>query len=152
MSLSRRIPLLLFLLFGLSCVGSCVNLKIMLLDSSSGHGLHNKLVCIWFPSDESQGPVIVEARECHRTDSTGMVEFRLPVPVPPSVHIALASNGLSPCFSPDSFEIASAMKGGTVAKNTCGDVSTDLIEDGEVVIFGHQMSLWESMKARSDEF
>jgi hypothetical protein len=152
MSLSKRIPLMLFLLFGLSCLGFGNNLKVMLLDSSNGHGLHNKLVCISFPTADSDTLVIKEARDCHRTDSTGTVEFRLPDPAPKSVHIALASNGLNTCFSPETFEVAAAMKGGTIAKNTCGDASTDLTEDGEVIVFGHQMSLWESMKARSDEF
>jgi len=152
MSLVKRVPLSLLLVFGVGNLLCAAQLKVQVLDSSSGHGLHNKLVCVSFPAENSDGPIITEARDCHRTDSTGTVEFKLPDPAPKSVHIALASNGLDPCFRPESFELSAAMDGGTVAKNTCGDAGTDLTEDGEVVVFAHQRSLWESMKARSDEF
>jgi hypothetical protein len=152
MSLSHRITLLLLLSFAVCQVALGTQLKILVLDSNNGHGLHNKLVCISFAAGGVEGPVTNEARDCHRTDSTGTVEFHLTDPVPKAVHVVLGSNGLNPCYSPESFDISAALKGGTVAKNTCGEANTTLTEDGEVVVFAHQMSLWESMKARSDEF
>jgi hypothetical protein len=66
--------------------------------------------------------------------------------------VSLASDGLTPCFAPNTFAVSEAMQGGTVSKNTCGDADTDTIETGEVVVFAHQKSLREAINSARNEF
>ncbi len=69
-----------------------------------------------------------QSRACQRTDSVGTAEFQLPDPVPETINIVLVTNGLVECYAPRTFALADAMKSGVVAKNTCGDASTNLTE------------------------
>jgi len=48
--------------------------------------------------------------------------------------------------------VGEAMKAGVVAKNTCGDASTNLSEPGDVVLFGHQKNLWQVLRSWDEEF
>ncbi len=146
-----RYGLVLLLLLG-SVSYAADDLKVVVLDSKDGHGLRGKLVCITLPTDPREPVVLEQTRVCHRTDSTGTAPFRLEDPVPEKVDITFSSDGLVPCFSQHSFVVADAMKMGTVAKNTCGDASTDTTEAGEVVLFGHQKSIKEAMDTVRNEF
>jgi len=139
------------LLFGcLNCAAE--DLKIVVLDSKDGHALKGKLVCIMPPVNPREPIVMEQSRVCHRTDSSGTALFRLMDPAPELVNIIFASDGLVPCFSPQSFVVADAMKIGMVAKNTCGDASTDTTETGEVVLFGHQKGIKEALDSVRNEF
>ncbi|MGD0930055.1 MAG: hypothetical protein ABR902_05325 [Candidatus Korobacteraceae bacterium] len=151
MRFCRRISAGLVLLIGLGPMSYAADLKIVLLDGKSGHPLHWKQVCVSFPAGNAPNPA-GQSPECHRTDSIGTVEFPLPDPVPETVNIVLMTNGLVECFAPRTFPLAEAMKAGVVAKNTCGDASTDLTETGEVVLFGHQKSLWRVLRSWDEEF
>jgi hypothetical protein len=149
----RRISAGLVLLIGFGQISYAADLKIVLLDSKSGHPLRWKLVCVSFPVDKSANPIVVgQPRGCQRTDSLGAAEFTLPDPVPDTVNVMLATNGLIQCFAPQTFPVADAMKAGVVARNTCGDASTNLTEPGEVVLFGHQKNLWQVLRSWDDEF
>jgi len=142
----------LLLLVGLGRFGyASDDLKIVLLDSKDGHALKGKLVCISWPGD-AYDPVVQHRRDCQRTDSGGTATFSMDDPVPPKVDVTLSSNGLISCFSPETFDTADAMKGGMVARNTCGSASTDTTEDGEVVVFAHQKSLKEAVNSVRNEF
>ena len=143
---------LLFWLLTLGTSHAADDLNIVLLDSKTGHGLQGKLVCISFPPENSSEHIVMENRECHRTDSSGSAAFGLPDPVPQKVKVQMGSNGLVACFEPHEFTVSEAMKLGLVAKNTCGDASTDTTQTGELILYAHQMSLWETLKARRDEF
>jgi len=143
----------LFLLFGLGRVGYAADdLKIVLLDSKDTHALKGKLVCILLPVSDPQGAVVQHPRECHRTDSGGVATFPLPDPAPETVEVILGSNGLVPCFKPQTFKIAEAMTDGMVAKNTCSDASTDTTETGELVLFVHQKGIKEALDSTRNEF
>jgi hypothetical protein len=145
-----RISAALVLLFGFANISYAADLKIVLLDGKSGHPLHRKLVCIAFPVGD---PVVTsQPRACRRTDSTGTADFTLPDPIPESVNVELATNNLVPCFSPAKIVLADAMKTGLVAKNTCGDATTDTTETGEVVLYGHQKNVKEVLSSTRDEF
>jgi len=152
MRLQKCICATLFLLLGAAVAGAADDLTIVLLDSRTGHALHRKLVCIAYPAGNPAEPVIQTVHECHRTDSGGSAAFRLPEPAPEKVDVLLASDGLVPCFSPRSFVVADAMKMGVVATNTCGDTTTDTTQTGELVLYGHQKSLWEALNDWHDEF
>ncbi len=152
MSLSGRIPPALLLLFALGHTSRAADLKIVILDSKTGHALRGKLVCITLPAANPADPVVERPRECHRTDSGGTAAFMLSDPAPETVDVSFATDGLIPCFAPHTFTVADAMKMGVVAKNTCGDASTDTTETGEVVLFGHQKSLKEALNSARDEF
>jgi hypothetical protein len=142
----------LLLLFGLGRFGyASEDLKVVLLDSKDGHALKGKLVCITWPNNPKD-PVVQRPRDCQRTDSGGTATFALQDPAPQKIEVTLSSNGLISCFSPEIFVIEDAMKGGTVARNTCGSASTDTTEDGEVVVFAHQKSLKEAMNSVRNEF
>ncbi|MGA2902699.1 MAG: hypothetical protein ABSD98_02630 [Candidatus Korobacteraceae bacterium] len=153
MRFCRGISAGLVLLIGVGQISYAADLKIVLLDSKSGHPLRWKLVCVSFPVDNSANPIVVgQPRGCRRTDSLGAAEFTLPDPAPDKVDVALGTNGLIECFAPQTFPVADAMKAGVVANNTCGDASTDLTEPGEVVVFGHQKNFWEVLRSLDDEF
>jgi len=128
------------------------DLKVVLLDSKDGHGMRGKLVCIAFPTDDSQAGIVQHSRDCRRTDSGGAVEFTLPEGALAKVQLRLASDGLVPCFDYSSINLMEALRTGTVAANTCGEAKTETTEPGELVLFAHQTSLWEAMKARRNEF
>jgi len=142
----------LLLLLGSVIAHAADDLKIVLLDSNDGHALHRKLVCISFPAGNPTDPVVELIRDCHRTDSSGTAAFRLPDPPPEKVNVVLGSDGLVPCYASRTLVVAEAMKIGVVAENTCGDADTATTQTGEVVLFAHQMSLWEVLKAKRDEF
>jgi len=149
----RPISAGLLLLCAFGQISYAADLKISLLDSKSGHPLRWKQVCVSFPAGDAAKPTAVDqSRGCHRTDSVGTVEFPLPDPVPETVSIVLLTNGLVECFAPRTFSVGEAMKAGAVAKNTCGDASTDLTEPGEVVLFGHQKNLWQVLRSWDEEF
>jgi hypothetical protein len=153
MRFSRRISAGLVLLIGLGHISYAADLKVSLLDSKSGHPLRWKQVCVSFPAgDAAKLTAGDQSRGCRRTDSVGTAEFPLPDPVPETVNIVLLTNGLAECFSPRTFPLAEAMKSGVVAKNTCGDASTNLTEAGEVVLFGHQKNLWQVLRSWDEEF
>ena len=138
------------LLLGLGTFANAADdLKVVVLDSKTGHSLRGKLVCITFPSSE---PVVEKPRACQRTDSTGTAAFSLPDPAPEKVDVALSTNGLVPCFSPHTFVIADAIKIGLVARNTCGDATTDTTETGELVVYGHQKGIKETLNSSRNEF
>jgi len=126
--------------------------KVVLLDSKDGHVLRGKLICLMFPIGDPKGGVIEHGRECRRTDSTGAAGFSLPEGDLARIQIALASDGLVPCFTAHDLDLAEALKTGAVAPNTCDKAETDTTEPGELVVFAHQTSLWEAMKARRNEF
>ena len=128
------------------------DLKVVVLDSKTGNAMHGKLVCISFPLGDANAAVIERARDCRRTDSGGSAAFSLPDPAPGKIEIRLASDRLIECFSGRDFVITEAMQTGIVAKNTCGDASTDTTQVGEVVLFAHQNSLWDAMKSHHNEF
>jgi hypothetical protein len=138
---------------GLSHVSYAADLKVVLLDGKSGHPLRWKQVCVSFPAGDAKTPTAADkARGCQRTDSVGAAEFQLPDPVPETVNIVLVTNGLAECYAPRTFPLAEAMKSGVVAKNTCGDATTNLTETGEVVLFGHQKNLWQALRGWDEEF
>ena len=147
----RTISVGLLLLFAFGQISYAADLKIVLLDGKSGHPLHWKQICVSFPTGNAPNPA-GQSPECRRTDSVGAVEFPLPDPVPETLNIVLLTNGLVECYAPRTFPVADAMKAGVVAKNTCGDASTNLTEPGEVVLFGHQKSLWRVLRSWDDEF
>lgn len=143
----------LFLLAGLSQMGRADDLKVVLLDSKDGRPMHGKLVCIFYRTGDPKSPIADDqARECHRTDSTGTAEFAMPDPAPEKVKVELSTNNLMPCFASQLFAIADAMKEGMVAKNTCGGDTTDTTETGELVVYGHQKSVKEIMESSRNEF
>jgi hypothetical protein len=143
--------LLVFFAFGHASYAA--DLKVSLLDGKGGHPLRWKLVCVSFPAGgAAQPPAADQSRVCQHTDSAGAAEFQLPDPVPETVNIVLLTNGLVECFAPRTFPLAEAMKSGVVAKNTCGDASTKSTEAGEVVLFGHQKSLWQVLRGWDEEF
>ncbi len=127
-------------------------LKVVLLDSNDGHALKGKLVCIRWPITKPTDGIVQHARDCQRTDSGGIATFAFQDPAPPKVDVTLSSNGLVSCYSPESFTLAEAKSGGTVAKNTCGSASTDTTEDGEVVLFAHQKGVKETVNSVRNEF
>lgn len=140
------------LLFALTIASHAADLKVVVLDSKDGHALKGKLVCIKLPPDEPNAPVVEHVRNCQRTDSGGVATFALSDPVPVTVDVSLASDGLTPCFAPNTFAVSEAMQAGMVARNTCGDADTDTTETGEVVVFAHQKSLREAMSTVRNEF
>jgi hypothetical protein len=142
--------LLLVALAGTALAGD--DLKIVVLDSSTGHALRGKLVCIIFPVSNPADPVVERPRECRRTDSAGTAAFPLPDPMPAKVEVFFSTNGLIPCFSPHTVVPADAMGKGMVMDNTCGDASTDTTETGEVILFAHQKTLREAMESVRNEF
>lgn len=150
-ALSRFLALFLLLGFAFLCRAED-DLKVTLLDSKDGHSLHGKLICISFPISSANSPVVERARDCRRTDSGGTASFSLPDPAPDTIEIRLATNGLVECFRHRSFALTEAMESGVVAKNTCGDASTDTTQTGEVVLFAHQTSLWQALRSHNDEF
>jgi len=152
MGLRARITTELLLVFGLGCLSHAADLKVVVLDSKSGHALHGKLVCILVPAGKSEGPVVYPSRECRRTDSGGTAAFALPDPAPETVKVELSTNGLVPCFASQPFVVADAMKDGMVAKNTCGDADTSTTETGEVVLFAHQKGVKETLGSARNEF
>ena len=127
-------------------------LRIVLLDSKTGHALRGKLVCIAFPAGASADPVITQPRDCRRTDSTGTATFAMPDTAPEHINIMMGSDGLVGCFTQQAFATDEAMTMGVVVDNTCGDASTETTQPGEVVVFAHQTSVWEALKARRNEF
>ncbi|HTV66135.1 MAG TPA: hypothetical protein VMD98_11045 [Bryocella sp.] len=141
-----------FLLLALAGASHATDFKVVVLDSKNGHALRGKLVCINLPPDDPNAPVVEHVRACQRTDSGGVAVFALTDPVPVTVDVSLASDGLMPCFTPHTFAVSDAMKTGTVSKNTCGGAATDTTETGEVVVFAHQKSLREAMSSVSNEF
>ena len=147
------LPLLALLLFiGVTFAWAGDDLKVVLLDSKDAHVLRGKLVCVWYPSGDPRSGVIERSRECHRTDSTGTVGFVLPEGDLTRIHVALASDGLVPCYAKEDINLTEALKTGSVATNTCGDAETETTAPGELVLFAHQTSLWEAAKSRRDEF
>jgi hypothetical protein len=142
----------LFLLMGLGRCYAGDDLKIVVLDSKDGHALKGKLVCIFWPASNPSDPIVQHARDCQRTDAGGTAVFSLHDPAPAKIDVTFSSNGLIPCFSPETFMVADALKGGMVARNTCGSATTDTTENGEVVVFGHQKSLKEAMNSARNEF
>jgi len=152
MRIANHISTACLLLFGLGHLGHAADLNIVLLDSNSGHPLRWKLVCISYPTADSEGPVIEKVRECHRTDSVGTAAFRLPDPPPEMVDVTPATDGLISCFAPHKFAVAEAMKTGVVAENTCGDAATDTTQTGELVLYAHQKSIREVLNSTRDEF
>lgn len=149
----RSISAGLVLLFGFGQVSYATDLKVSLLDGKSGHPLRWKLICVSFPAGDAPQPRAADqSRACQRTDSVGTAEFQLPDPVPETINIVLVTNGLVECYAPRTFALADAMKSGVVAKNTCGDASTNLTEAGEVVLFGHQKNLWQVLRGWDQEF
>jgi hypothetical protein len=134
------------------CRAADGNLKVVVLDSNTGHSLHGKLVCISFPLGDPNAAVIERSRDCRRTDSEGSAAFSLPNPAPEKIDIRLASDRLVECFSGRNFVLTEAMQTGIVAKNTCGDAGTETTQSGEVVLFAHQNSLWDAMKSHHNEF
>jgi len=147
----RYLSATLFLLLGLGAARA-TDLNVVLLDSATAHALRHKLVCILFPAGNPADPIVTESRQCQRTDSGGTATFKLPDPPPEKVDVELGSDGLVACYDPHTFTVADAMKVGMVAKNTCGDANTDTTQTGELVLFGHQMSVWEALKRWGDEF
>lgn len=152
MRLRARITTALLLGFGLGCLSHAADLKIVVLDSKTGHGLHGKLVCLSVPASKAEGPVVYPSRECRRTDSGGTATFALTDPAPETVKVELSTNGLVPCFASQPFVVADAMKNGTVAKNTCGGAETSTTETSEVVLFAHQKSIKEALGSTRNEF
>lgn len=146
----RQIAAALLLLIGLVQVANATDLKVVLLDSKTGHPLHSKLVCVVFPSTE---PIVAnQARMCSRTDGTGTATFKLPDSDPQTVKVELATNNLEPCFAPQAYSLADALKDGFVAKNTCADDTTSTRDPGELVLYGHQKSLKEALGQARDEW
>ena len=146
------LSLLAFVFLGTSAAFAGDDLKVVLLDSKDGHGLRGKLVCVWYPTGDPQGGVTERRRECHRTDTAGTAGFVLPEGDLARIHIALASDGLLPCYAKEDINLTEALKTGSVATNTCGDAETETTAPGELVLFAHQTSLWEAAKGRRDEF
>ncbi len=143
----------LFFVFGLAQLGCASDeLKIVLLDSNDAHALKGKLVCIRWPISKPTDAFVQHARDCQRTDSGGIATFAFQDPAPLQVEVTLSSNGLISCYSPESFTLAEAKSGGTVAKNICGSASTDTTEDGEVVVFAHQKGVKETVNSVRNEF
>jgi hypothetical protein len=140
------------LLVVLTVASHAADLKVVVLDSKDAHALKGKLVCIKLPPADPNAPVIEHVRNCQRTDLGGVATFALSDPVPVTVDVSLASDGLTPCFAPNTFAVSEAMKGGMVARNTCGDADTDTTQTGEVVVFAHQKSLREAMSSVRNEF
>jgi len=138
------------LLCAFSAIGYAADLKIVVLESNNGHPLHSKLVCVTYPVSD---PIVLnQQRTCRRTDGTGTAAFLLPDPVPESVRVELASNNLVACYASQAFSIAAAMKDGLVAKNTCGNGTTETTETGELVIYGHQKGMKEVLSTTRDEW
>jgi hypothetical protein len=153
MQFFRPISTGLLLLFAFGYISYAADLKVVLLDSKSGHPLRWKQICVSFPAGDAAKPTAADqSRGCHRTDSVGVAEFTLPDPVPETVNIVLLTNGLVECFAPRTFPLAEAMKSGVVAENTCGDASTNLTEPRSVVLFGHQKNLWQVLRSWDEEF
>lgn len=146
----RQIAAALFLLIGFVQLAGATDLKVVLLDSKTGHPMHNKLVCVVFPSTELI--VVNQARMCSRTDGTGIATFRLPDTDPQTVKVDLNSNNLEPCYKSEAFSLADAMKDGFVAENTCADDTTTTRDPGELVLYGHQKSLKEALGQARDEW
>jgi len=147
----ERVAAALLLMLGLGCIGYAADLQVVVLDSKDGHALRGKLVCISVPPSKSE-PVVYSSRECHRTDSDGTATFPMPEAPPETVKVELSTNGLVPCFAPKPFVVADALKGGVVAKNTCGDAETSTTEPGEVVLYAHQKGIKETMGSTRNEF
>lgn len=150
MQFLRQIAAALFLLFGFVQVGHATDLKVVLLDSKTGHAMHSKLICVVFPSTE---PIVAsQARMCSRTDGTGTATFKLPDTDPQTVKVDLNSNNLEPCFKPEAYSLAEAFKDGLVATNTCADETTTTKDPGELVLYGHQKSVKEALGQARDEW
>jgi len=146
----KQIAAALFLLIGSVQVAKATDLKVVLLDSKTGHPMHDKLICVVFPSTE---PIVVsQARMCSRTDGTGTAAFRLPDTDPQTVKVELASNNLEPCFKSQAYSLADALKDGLVATNTCADETTSTRDPGELVLYGHQKSLKQALGQARDEW
>jgi hypothetical protein len=149
MLLFRYFSVALLLLCGVGHLWA-EDLKVVLIDSKSGHPLHSKLVCVFFPVTD---PIAVnEPRMCRRTDNTGTAAFRLPDTDPQTVKVELASNNLEPCYKSQAFPLGDAMKDGVVAKNTCADETTTTKNPGELVLYGHQKSMKEVLGTARDEW
>jgi hypothetical protein len=150
MQFLRQIAAALFLLLGFVHVAKATDLKVVLLDSKTGHAMHSKLVCVSFPISD---PIAVnQPRMCRRTDNTGTATFRLPDTDPQTVKVELNSNNLEPCFKSEAFLLADALKDGFVAKNICADETTTTKDPGELVLYGHQKSLKEALGTTRDEW
>lgn len=148
----RHIIALALLLFWGVGDGRAAELKVVVLDSNTAHGLRGKLVCLKFPVARPADPVVEHSRDCQRTDSGGTAAFALPNPEPETVEIFFATDGLRPCFSPPTVALDAAMDTGMVMDNTCGKASTDTTETGEVVLFAHQKSLKEALDTVQNEW
>jgi len=146
----KQIAAALFLILGFVRVANAGDLKIVLLDSKTGNPMHSKLICVVFPVND---PIVVnQARKCSRTDGTGTATFRLPDTDTQTVKVDLASNNLEPCFRPQAYSLAEALKDGLVAKNTCADDTTSTRDPGELVLYGHQKSVKEALGQARDEW
>jgi len=141
------------LILALMLVGHCAaaQLKVLVLDSKTGEPLGGKAVCVSLSAspkmtalDKSDmGPV------CHRTNPNGIMDITLPDPSPEWAYVTLHTNDLLSCFAPGhATSIVELAKTGVTAPNTCGIAATmPASQAGELVVFAHQMTFSEVLKA-----
>ena len=138
-------------------MGQCAaaQLKVLVLDSKTGKPLGRKDVCVSLSTSPNMtaldhpefGPI------CHKTDSEGSASITLPEGSHAWAYVTLRTNDLLPCFAPGhAFSVAELATMGIITPNTCGTASTNpLIQAGELVLFAHQMTFSEVLKAMGKE-
>ena len=94
-----------------------------------------------------------EPNVCGKTDEMGGMTVALPNPVPQTIHVAVLTNDLLPCFAiPNAFSVAELMAKGGAASNTCGIARANpAAERGRLIFFAHQMTFSEVLRSMLQE-
>ena len=124
------------------------DLTVMIIDSKSARPLHHKKVCLLF-SEGSQADVRYDETTCGRSNDRGVVIVPAPKFPKTFLHVSVATNDLLPCFAvPDGFPVADVISRGVILANTCGTAKQQPNPmQGQIVIYAHQMTFWEVLKA-----
>lgn len=82
------------------------------------------------------------------TNAEGIAFLNLPEPAPENIELSYSSDEIGSC-SDIGFSTAQILKTGLVAANKCNlgmFNNTATPKTGEVVVFGHRISLWERIR------